>query len=238
MPEHLEITTADGPMELLRSDPTGAPRGGVVVVQEAFGLTSHIGAVCDRLAADGWSAVAPAVFHRTGSPVLSYGDLEAIRPHFAALGPDGLRVDLEAALGVLESSGFARSSCGMVGFCMGGSVTLWAATTIDLGAAVTYYGGGLRTGRFGFPPLIEIGGDLRCPWMGHFGDRDGGIPVHDVEALRDAVGTAAVEAELHRYPGAGHGFNCDDRDAFEPASAALAWERTLDWFGRHLAGSG
>jgi carboxymethylenebutenolidase len=234
MPEHIEVPTADGPMDALRAAPPGAPRGGVVVVQEAFGLTSHIGSICDRLAADGWTAVAPALFHRTGSPVLGYGDFDAIRPHFAAIGPDGLRIDLEAALDVLEADGIDRPACGMVGFCMGGSVTLWAATAMELGAAVTFYGGGLRTGRFGFPPLIDIGTELRCPWQGHFGDLDTGIPVEDVEALRDAIGVAEVEAELHRYAEAGHGFNCDDREAFEPASAALAWQRTLDWFGRHL----
>jgi carboxymethylenebutenolidase len=239
MPDEITIATTDGPMGLLRADPRDdRPRGGVIVVQEAFGLTPHIGRVCDRLADDGWLAIAPALFHRTGSPVLDYGDLNRIGPHFAALNPDGLRTDLDAALAVLGDAGIPDSSRGVVGFCMGGSVALWAATTFDLGASVTYYGGGLSKPRFGFPPLLEIAGELRCPWQGHFGDLDQGIPVHEVEALRDAVGTAAVEAEVHRYPDAGHGFNCDDRDAFHPPSAELAWSRTLAWFGRHLAGEG
>ena len=236
MSEHQTTPTADGDMDLLRSDPVGSPRGGVVVVQEAFGLTDHIASICDRLAADGWLAVAPALFHRTGWPVLAYGNMSAIRPHFAALSPEGLRNDLDAAMGQLLDAGIAPRSTGMVGFCMGGSVTLWAATELDLGAAVTFYGGGLSSPRFGFPPLLEVASGLRCPWQGHFGDRDTGISVDDVEALRDAVGTAQVEAEVHRYPDAGHGFNCDERDAFHADAAGAAWARTLEWFGRHLAG--
>jgi carboxymethylenebutenolidase len=230
--------TDDGTMGFMVAEPDAPARGGVVVVQEAFGLTPHIGRVCERLAADGWLAVAPALFHRTGSPVLDYGDIKRIGPHFAKLTPDGLRTDLEATLAVLGDAGVPEASRGMVGFCMGGSVALWAATTFDLGASVTYYGGGLSKPRFGFPPLLEVAGDLRCPWQGHFGDRDQGIPVADVEALRDAVGTAAVEAEVHRYPDAGHGFNCDDRDVFHAPSAELAWSRTLAWFDRHLSDEG
>lgn len=234
MTEHLTIPTADGDMDLLRADPPGPRRGGVVVIQEAFGLTDHIASICDRLAADGWLALAPALFHRTGSPVLGYDDFAAIGPHFAAIGPDGLRVDLAATLDTMREAGVDGASTGMVGFCMGGSVTLWAATEFELGAAVTFYGGGLSTARFGFPPLIDVASGIRAPWQGHFGDLDTGIAIDDVEALRDAVGTAEVEAEVHRYPEAGHGFNCDDRDAFHPESAELAWSRTLDWFGRHL----
>jgi carboxymethylenebutenolidase len=234
MAEHLAITTADGDMDLLRSDPEGRARGGVVVIQEAFGLTDHIASVCDRLAADGWLTLAPALFHRTGSPVLGYDDFAAIGPHFAAITPEGLRVDLDATLATMREADIGPASTGMVGFCMGGSVTLWAATQLDLGAAVTFYGGGLSSARFGFPPLLDIAADIRCPWQGHFGDLDAGIPVDEVEALRDAVGGAQVEAEVHRYPDAEHGFNCDDRAVFHAESAAQAWERTLGWFGRHL----
>src|SRR5215218_10248254 len=142
MPRELTISTADGDMGLLRADPDGDRRGGIVVVQEAFGLTKHIGSICDRLAADGWLAVAPAIYHRPGSPVLGYDDLAAVGPHFSAISPDGLRVDLEATLGMLREAGLDAPSTGIVGFCMGGSITLWAATELDLGAAVTFYGGG------------------------------------------------------------------------------------------------
>ncbi len=228
------LSTADGPMDVIVEEPDGPPRGGVVVVQEAFGLTPHIGDVTKRLASDGWLAVTPALFHRTGSPQLEYGDMEAIGPHFAALTADGIRADLEAAIGVLDEAGIAPSGRGIVGFCLGGTVSLWADAELDLGAAVTFYGGGVLQGRFGFPPLVEVAPKVRAPWQGHFGDQDQGIPVEQVEALREAAATAPVETEVWRYAEAGHGFNCDDRDAYHESSAASAWARTLDWFGRHL----
>jgi carboxymethylenebutenolidase len=228
------LETPDGPMDAIVEEPTGAPRGGVVVVQEAFGLTPHIGSVTARLAADGWLAVAPALFHRTGSPQLEYGDLESIGPHFGALTSEGVMADLRTALGVFDEAGIPARGRGIVGFCMGGTVALVAGAELDLGAAVTFYGGGVTTGRFGFPPLVEVAPRLRTPWQGHFGDQDQGIPVEQVEALREAAATAPVETEVWRYAEAGHGFNCDDRDAYHEASAASAWARTLDWFGTHL----
>jgi carboxymethylenebutenolidase len=228
------LETADGPMDVIVARPEGPPRGGVAVVQEAFGVTAHIGRVCDRLAADGWLAAAPALFHRTGSPVLAYGDLEAVMPHMAELSADGIRADLAATFDLFAADGVPARRQGVVGFCMGGTVALWAATEFELGASVTYYGGGVRAGRFGLPPLVDAAPALRAPWQGHFGDLDQGIPVDQVEELRTAAATASVPTELFRYAEAGHGFNCDDRDAFHEPSAALAWGRTLAWFGEHL----
>jgi carboxymethylenebutenolidase len=228
------IDTVDGPMDLIVAAPDGSSRGGVVVVQEAFGLTPHIASVCRRLADDGWLAVAPALFHRTGAPVIEYGDLASVMPHFAEVSAAGLEVDVAAALDVLDGAGVEAGRRGIVGFCMGGTVALWAGTAFPLGAAVTFYGGGVTSGRFGLPALVDLAPSLRCPWQGHFGDLDEGIPVDQVEALRAAATTAAVDTEVHRYAGAGHGFNCDDRDAFHGPSAAQAWDRTLAWFATHL----
>jgi carboxymethylenebutenolidase len=227
--------TVDGPMELLVAEPSGPVRGGVVVIQEAFGLTDHIGRICERLAAVGWLAVAPALFHRTGSPVFGYGDLAEVAPHFLAIGADGLRTDVGIAIDVLAEAGVAPRHRGIIGFCMGGTVALWAATEFELGAAVSFYGGGVLDGRFGLPSLVELAPTLRAPWQGHYGDLDRSIPVVQVEALRVAADRAAVPTELYRHADAEHGFNCDDRDAFEPASAAAAWQRSLDWFDQHLA---
>jgi carboxymethylenebutenolidase len=113
---------------------------------------------------------------------------------------------------------------------MGGSVTLAMATIHPLAAAATYYGGGITTGRFGFPPLVEIAPSLRAPWIGFFGDDDKGIPLDDVELLRAAAEKAPVLTEVVHYPNAGHGFNCDDRSAYAPEAAADAWARMLAWF--------
>ena len=214
-------------------EPDGTPKGGVVVVQEAFGVNDHIEDVCRRLAADGWLAVAPHLFHRSGDPTFGYGDLSAAMSHMQQLTADGILDDVDAALGRM-----AGMPTGIVGFCMGGTVALVTAARRDVGAAVTFYGGGVSAGRFGFPPLVEEAPNLRAPWLGLFGDLDKGIPVEDVEALRTAAAGAAVPTEVIRYPGAEHGFHCDDRSSYSPEAAADAWRRTLEWFDRHLAGGG
>jgi carboxymethylenebutenolidase len=105
-----------------------------------------------------------------------------------------------------------------------------------LGAAVTFYGGGIvSAGRLPFPALIGEAGSLRTPWLGQFGDLDQGIPVEGVEELRVAVAAAPVDAEIVRYANAGHGFHCDQRDAYEPEAAADGWRRTLEWLSSHIA---
>ena len=236
MDADLVIPTADGPMPTHLAEPGGTPRGAVVVVQEAYGLTPHIRTICTRLAAAGWTAVAPALFHRQGSPVFAYDDLDAVLPLLGQLSADTLTADVDATLTHLVDAGFPAEQTGVVGFCMGGSVALATAATRALGAAVTFYGGGLATGRFGYPPLIDLAPDLQTPWLGLFGDLDRGIPIDDVEALRLAAEGAPVPTEVVRYAEAGHGFNCDDRpSSFHPPSAADAWTHTLAWFDRHLA---
>ncbi len=119
---------------------------------------------------------------------------------------------------------------------MGGTVTLVAAARRDVGAAVTFYGGGVTEGRFGFAPLVEEATRLRAPWLGLYGDLDQGIPVAGVEQLRRAAAASGQETEIVRYAEAGHGFHCDQRDSYEPKSAQDAWARTLAWFDDHLAG--
>ena len=156
----IEIPSTDGPMPAFSATPEGAPLGAVIVIQEAFGLTEHIGAVTEQLASAGFRAIAPALFHRAGAPVIAYDDLEAIRPVMATLTAEGIASDLDAAVSFLGAEGYEQGSIGVVGFCMGGSVALFAATSTAIGAAVTYYGGGLTTGRFGFPPLVELSSEM------------------------------------------------------------------------------
>jgi carboxymethylenebutenolidase len=117
---------------------------------------------------------------------------------------------------------------------MGGSLSLVAATRFPMGAAVTFYGGGVAEGRFGLPPLAEAAPALRAPWLGLFGDLDKGIPVDQVETLREAAATAPVPTEVVRYADADHGFNCNDRDSYHAESAADGWGRMLSWFESHL----
>ena len=217
-------------------EPAGPPKGGIVVVQEAFGVNDHIEDVARRFAAEGWLAVAPHLFHRSGDPKLGYGDMSVVMPHMQALTADGVLADIDAALDHLARAGIPREHTGVVGFCMGGTVALVTAARRDVGAAVSFYGGGVTEGRFGFGPLVEEAKGLRAPWLGLYGDRDQGIPVDSVEQLRTAAAASGQETDVVRYPQAGHGFHCDQRDSYEPKSAQDAWTRTLAWFGGHLSG--
>jgi carboxymethylenebutenolidase len=227
-----EIPTPDGAMPLYEATPDGEPGGAVVVIQEAFGVTAHIEDVCRRFAEVGFTAVAPHLYHRTGSPVLG-PDMELTKPHMGSITREGLLVDLGATLDHLAALGFGPERVGVVGFCMGGSITVLAASEFALGAAVTFYGGGVSTGRLGMPPLLELAPHLQTPWLGIFGDLDASIPVDDVEALRVAAAGTQVPTEVIRYPGAGHAFHNDTRaDRYHEESARDAWSRTLAWFDR------
>lgn len=215
--------------------PEGTPKGGVVVIQEAFGVNEHIEDVCARLAADGWLAVAPHLYFRTGDPKLGYEDFKLVMEHIAVLSADTILGDVDVAIAAITDAGIPASRIGIVGFCMGGTVALATDARRDIGAAVTFYGGGVREGRFGFDSLIDEAAKLRAPWLGLFGDLDQGIPIDDVEALRVAAAASGQPTEVVRYADAGHGFNCDLRDAYHEPSAADAWARTLAWFNQHLA---
>ncbi|MGX6448665.1 dienelactone hydrolase family protein [Patulibacter sp. S7RM1-6] len=232
----VELPTTDGPMALYEARPDDTPRGAVVVLQEAFGVNDHIEDVVRRFAAEGFLAVAPALFHRTGAPRLGYDELAAARPHMQALSTRGLEEDLEETLEHLRRVRFKDRDIATVGFCMGGTVSLIAGARYALGASVTFYGGGIAEGRFGEPPLRELAPELKTPWLGLFGDADHTIPVDEVEDLRQAAARAEVETEVVRYPEAGHGFHCDARESYHAPSAQDAWARTVAFLGDRLRG--
>ncbi len=232
---NITVETSDGPMPTFEASPGANAKGAVVVVQEAFGVTTHIEEVTRRFAEAGFHALAPAFFHRQGSPALAYDDFDSVMPLMGKLTAEGITADLNGAFDYLETKGFPSSRVGVVGFCMGGSVAFYAGTLRPLGAAVTYYGGGVSEGRFGLPSLVEQSSALQSPWLGQFGDLDKGIPVADVELLRQATAKAEVPTEVVRYAEADHGFNCTDRPAvFNQAASDAAWARTIDWFGQYL----
>jgi carboxymethylenebutenolidase len=234
------IDTADGPMRVYEAAPDTAPTAAVIVIQEAFGVNPHIEDVTRRFADAGYHAVAPDMFHRTGGGVVDYSDFGAIIPHFVGIGDDNaILADVDAALDYLRGIGFADRRIGIVGFCFGGRVTFLTAVNRSLGAAVGFYGGGIVTARFPqFPALVGDITRIDTPWLGLFGDLDQSIPVEDVELLREALANAPVPSEVVRYADAEHGFHCDARDArdaYNAAAAKDAWDRTLDWFARHLS---
>ena len=229
------LTTADGPMELFEAPPAGDARGAVIVIQEAFGVNAHIRDVTTRFAAAGYHAVAPALFHRAGGGTADYGDFAAVIPLFEAVSDDGVLMDVDATIEHLHGLGFAADAIAVVGFCFGGRVTFLVSARRALGAGVGFYGGGIVSkGALPFDALVGEAATLRTPWLGLFGDEDGGIPVDDVETLRTALDGAAVDTEIVRYPGAEHGFHCDVRESYHPEAAVDAWTRTLAWLQGHL----
>lgn len=214
---------------------TESPRA-VVVLQEAFGVNRHIRNVADRLADSGFFAVAPHLFHRQGSPEIPYDDIDSAKAVMSQLNAEGIRHDLDATTDFLSSLGFEAASVGAIGFCMGGSVALFAATLPTFGASVTFYGGGITSSRMGLPPLLEQAANLTSPWLGLFGDLDAGIPVEEVEQLRKVASGVSVETEIVRYAEAGHGFHCDERaDHYNEEAAHDAYRRAVDFLSEHLA---
>lgn len=200
--------------------PAGPQRGGLVVVQEIFGVNDHIRRVAEGYAADGYLAVAPALFDRVEPGVeLGYDDAGVQRGRALKAASDHARALLDLAAAVAHAARAGR--VGMVGYCWGGLLTWLAAAQVEgLAAAVPYYGGGIPDHAARAP---------RCPVLAHFGARDALIPLPDVDALRRAQ--PAVEVQVYD---AGHGFNCDQRASFDAAAAALARERTLAFLRRHV----
>jgi carboxymethylenebutenolidase len=231
------VQTPDGAMKIYDVQPEGESSGAVIVVQEAFGVNEHIRDVTRRFAAAGFRAVAPTIFHRAGGGTAPYDDFSKVIPLFEGLTDDGIVSDVDATVKYLGDAGFDDERIGIVGFCFGGRVTFLVATRRKLGAAVGFYGGGIVTSRLPiFTPLIGDAGKLATPWLGLFGDADTGIPVEDVERLRETLDRETeVPHEIVRYPGAEHGFHCDVRPAYDEAAAKDGWRRTLDWFRRRLA---
>ena len=216
------VTAADGhELSIYRAEPAGRARGGLVVVQEIFGVNGHVRAVCDDFAAEGYLAVAPALFDRVERGIeLGYqsDDIARGRAIREKVSLEDALADVEAAATELAGAG----RIGVVGYCWGGTVAWVAATrSTSFAAAVSYYGGGV-------PDLA--GEQPNCPVLLHFGEQDHAIPLDGVRRLQ----AAHPELPVHVYP-AGHGFNCDQRASYHPESARLARERTLA-FLRELVG--
>lgn len=223
-----------GGFPIYASGQTGASRA-VIVIQEAFGVTDHIRSVADRFADEGFLAVAPHLFHRDGSPEIAYDDIPQAMTFAGTLTKQGITNDLSATTDFLTTLGFSAANVGVVGFCMGGTVAFYAATLGTVGAAVTFYGGGLTVGRFGFAPLVELATELTCPWLGLFGDLDQSIAPEQVEELRRATDSSSVPSEIVRYAEGKHGFHNNARpDAYNEAAALDAYQRILAFFAEHL----
>ncbi|WP_394787061.1 dienelactone hydrolase family protein [Rhodoferax sp.] len=227
MSSYVDLTAADGfVFPAYVAQPSGTPKGAVVVVQEIFGVNSHIRSVADGYAAAGYLAVAPAMFQRV-QPGVDIGytpeDIQAgiaLKAAAEAQGVPVLMQDLQAAVDYAAKSG----KVGMVGYCWGGLLTWRAAGLVTgLSAAVPYYGGGMTA-------PAEVARTAKVPVLAHFGEHDHGIALPTVRAFEQAH--PAVDVRV--YP-ADHGFNCDQRGAYNAPAATLAREATLAFFAQHLA---
>jgi len=225
----VHLTSADGfGFSAYVAQPKGAPKGAIVVVQEIFGVNSHIREVADGYAAAGYLAVAPATFDRV-KPAVQMGytpdDMQAgiaLKAAVEALPAPGVMADIQAA--VDYAAKHAGGKVGVVGYCWGGLLTWRAASLVHgVSAAVPYYGGGSTSEE-------ERARQPKCPVLAHYAVQDHWIPMDTVEAFKQAQ--PGVEVQVYN---ADHGFNCNQRGSWHAPSAELALERTLAFFAKHLA---
>jgi carboxymethylenebutenolidase len=221
MGKTLELTAADGhKLAAYRADPSGAPKGAIVVIQEIFGVNHHIRNVTDKFAAEGYVAIAPALFDRAQRGVDVGYDAASIaigREVRGKIKDADMLADTQAAIDAVSGVG----KVAVVGYCLGGTIAYLSATRLNgIVAAVGYYGGGIAA---------AAAEKTKAPVMLHFGDADQGIPLTDVDKIR----AAHPEIPIHVYH-AGHGFSCDERGSFEPESAKIALGRTLGFLRERL----
>ncbi|MEJ0006088.1 MAG: dienelactone hydrolase family protein [Steroidobacteraceae bacterium] len=204
--------------------PAGKPRGAVVVIQEIFGVNAHIRAVTDSYAAEGYVAIAPALFDRVRRGIeLGYSPdtMKEGIGYVQQLQPEKTLLDLGACIAVVKHAG----RVGVVGFCWGGKMAYVSACELPISCGVAYYGGGIAR---------DLTKTPRCPMLYHFGGKDSHIPESDIAQIR----AADPRGTFYIYPDADHGFNCDLRASFNAEAAALARQRTLAFLGQQLRGEG
>jgi carboxymethylenebutenolidase len=220
---NVELTAADGfKLGAYVAQPKGEAKGGVVVIQEIFGVNHHIRSVADGYATAGYVAIAPQIFDRvernvelgyTAQPDFDKG----LRIAFHDLKIADTLLDLQAAVDYAAKYG----RVGVVGYCFGGLLTWLSACELEkVAVASSYYGGGTAK---------EAQRRPRCPVMMHFGEKDKHIPMSEVETIR----RAQPDTQVFVYD-ADHGFNCDERGSYDATSASIALDRTLNFFEKHM----
>jgi carboxymethylenebutenolidase len=224
MGDYTTIMARDGhEFQAWLAAPPGRPRAALVVLQEIFGVNSHIRSVADALAAQGYTVIAPSLFDRIRRGIqlgYSAADVQEGAGYRSQLTPETSLKDVAAAVAVVRHSG----RVGSIGYCWGGTLSYLAACQLPLACAVVYYG----------KVTAHLEQKPRCPVLFHFGADDKSIPLADVEKTRAAV---SAPQNLYVYEAAGHGFNCEQRDSYNPPAAALARTRTLEFLARYLTGT-
>jgi carboxymethylenebutenolidase len=221
--KHFSLTSSDSfKLGAYRADPAGKSKGGIVVIQEIFGVNHHIRAVCDRLAARGYTAVAPAVFDRQQPDFeCGYTPDEIANARKFVANPDwgAMMRDVQAAIDELKKEG----PVAIVGYCMGGTIAFLAACKLNgLSCAVAFYGGQIAK---------NVDEKPKVPTQMHFGETDASIPMSDVEMIKQKRGG---DCEIFVYPGSGHGFNCEERGSYNEAAAMTARQRAGEFIAKHM----
>lgn len=225
-----EISHQGVPISLVNDEQAGNNGAGIILVQEAWGVDSYLRDVGRALAGRGYLVAIPHLYWRGGDPVIR--DFDEARPQMKALTGESISHDIAAARDLLAQE--PVSSVGILGFCMGGSVSLWGSASGVADAGVTFYGGGLGVSRWsGMPSGLESAAELSVPWQGHYGTADRSIPESELDQLDEVKSDTAV---VFRYPGAGHAFANPNSRAHDANAAALAWGRTVEFFADTLHG--
>ncbi|MBV1698330.1 MAG: dienelactone hydrolase family protein [Hyphomicrobiales bacterium] len=223
MGKHFSLVASDNfKLGAYQAEPSGTAKGGIVVIQEIFGVNHHIRAVCDRFAAQGYAAIAPALFDRQQPNFESgYSPDEIANARKFVANPDwgAMMRDTQAAVDAARKFGPAA----IAGFCMGGSIAFLAAAKLNgLSAAIGFYGGQIAKNADEKPKI---------PVQLHFGEKDASIPMSDVDLIKQKRGG---DCEIYVYPDAQHGFNCEERGSYNEAAAKLARERAREFLQKHM----
>jgi carboxymethylenebutenolidase len=220
----VEISVGDRSMPVFVCTPShGKPKAAVLVIQEIFGVNSHIRSVCERIAAEGYLALAPDLFHRQGVRFHGeYGDLPTALQRAQKLSEEQALQDIDRVIANLDEG----LKIAVMGFCMGGRIAFQVAFNPRLSAAVTFYGTRIAEKALRWTQQIQ------CPLLMFFGGQDGNIPTDEIDKIRHTLGEHGKAHEIFVYPDAGHGFFCEERGSYERDSALDAWNRTLGFLAK------
>lgn len=234
----VDINVNESTMEGYLTQPEAAGRHpAVVVIQEIWGVNSHIQSVVDRLPSQGYVGLAPSMFHREGPMTTGlHEEMDTAIARMRRCTDANILSDVGAAVDYIKAQSFVQSDkIGIVGFCYGGRVSYLASCNIsDLSASVVFYGGGIGAALGDGPSPLEQTANIGCPMLGLFGEEDANPAPEDVANFDAELTKNGKTHEFHSYAGAGHGFHCEARASYRPEAATDAWAKAIAWFDKYL----
>ena len=227
-------TAGAGGVPLTVSVPAGVARAGIIVLHEVWGLSAPVTDLVVRLADCGYITTAPHLYHRIADPVVTDGNFRQARRYHDTLTSEGLIFDIESALAWIRVHGAQKVA--VIGFSMGGTLALWAAATLHIDAAVTFYGANLASPRWpGILRGIDAARVLKAPWLGIYAGKDASTPARDLQQMREILTHTTTQSAVVIYPKVRHGFALDpDLPRHAADETADAFERTSLFLKTHL----